>query len=388
MDKSYIPMMDVWGVVLAPIYIIILTSVLIKINNSMKAGFSSRVIASLFLYYYLFFLVGTLNPLIPDFPDTRLFSLIISENYFPPDQSLGVRLFYYITYPFRIISLFKIELFILFQLFIFIISLMVLWKSWQIVLEKNNYSKSLGVHVFLTLTAVYPAFLLYMPIPLREFFILFGFSVMVYGLIDKYYNNNGLMYIVLGSILLLFGRPQLIVIVIIFFALFQKTKWIKYTLVVGSIFVIPVLFTTILSFKFTPDFFEYIRNGSFNKYYPMSYGEVEWNTYVDILKDMPSLLMQFLLSPLPLLHDMNPIHYLAVFMDAIFLIIVYIAVIYAGIRVSKVYVFIFILAASIFSIWEFHITGAARHRMPLVMIMLPVASYGLLKMYQDIKAKI
>jgi len=52
---------------------------------------------------------------------------------------------------------------------------------------------------------------------------------------------------------------------------------------------------------------------------------------------------------------------------------------------SIIYLFIFTSSAILFSIWEFHIGGAVRHRMPLVAIILPVASYGFLKLYQDIK---
>ena len=389
MNKSYFYALDETGIFLSLLYMIVLIGALIYIAKLLKVGFSKKAITSLFIYYYLFFIFSTLMPFIPDLPDTELFSRMITDNFFPWYQSLGVRLFYGITYPIRVLSLFKLELFILFQISIFMIALMILWKSWQIVLEKNAQDENLGVNVFLFLAGVYPAFLLYIPIPLREFFILLGFSILVYGLIDRYYNNKGLLYIVLGSIFLLFGRPQLIVIVIIFLALFQKSKWIKYSLVLSSIFMIPLLFTTLMpSFQFNPEFFAYLRNHSLPKFGALAYGEVEWHTYGDILVDLPTLFLQFLFSPMPVLHDRNPITFFAIFVDSMFSILIYLGVIYAGIKVSKVYIFIFLISAILFSIWEFHIAGAARHRMPLVAILLPVASYGILKFFQDIKAKI
>lgn len=388
MNKSYFYALDIVGMSLSIVYLVILIGALIYISKLLKVDFSKKSITIFFIYYYLFFIFSTFMPFVPDLPDTALFSKMITENFFPWYQSLGVRLFYAITYPIRVLSLFRLELFILFQIFIFMISLMILWKSWQIVLEKNNQGKGLGTNLFLVLAGIYPAFLLYIPIPLREFFILLGFSVMIYGLIDKYYNNKGLFYIILGSLLLLFGRPQLIVIVIIFMALFQKNKWFKYSLVIASLFLIPILFSTLMSFQFNPEFFAYLRNHSIPRHGILAYGEVIWHTYQDILVDLPGLFAQFLLSPLPILHDRNPIRFFAIFVDAIFSLFIYVSVIYAGIRVSKVYLFVFLVSAILFSIWEFHIAGAARHRMPLVAILLPAASYGMLKIFQDLKAKI
>jgi hypothetical protein len=265
---------------------------------------------------------------------------------------------------------------------------MFLWKSWQIILENNNKDKNIGVDIFLFLSAIYPSFLLYIPIPLREFFVLFGFSIMIYGLIDRYYNNSGLIAIIIGSIFLIFGRPQLIVIVIIFFAIFQKNRWIKYSLIGGGLIFMPLIFTKLTSYTFTPEFFAYIRNSSNERYGDLTYGVVEWFRYRDIIVDIPSLFFQFILSPFPIMHDRNPLSFLAIFVDAIYSILIYLFVIYAGIKVSKIYLFIFISSAILFSIWEFHIGGAVRHRMPLVAILLPVASYGILKLYQDIKAKL
>jgi len=388
MFKSYSPMLDSVGFLLSPIYIFISIAILIYISRAIKVGFSSKSITILFIYYYLFFIFSSFSPLVPNLPDTSLFANIISENYFPPTQSLGVKLFYYVTYPIRVLSLFKLELFMVFQIFIFILSLMFLWKSWQIVLENNNKNRYMGVDIFLFLSAIYPSFLLYIPIPLREFFVLFGFSIMIYGLIERYYNNSGLIFILIGSIFLIFGRPQLIIIVGIFFALFQQNRYIKYSLITFGLIFMPIVFTKLTNYTFSPEFFAHIRNSSNERYGELTYGIVEWVKYIDIVADIPALFFQFTLSPLPIMHNINPVNLLAIFIDAIYSFLIYLFVIYAGVKVSKIYIFIFISSAILFSIWEFHIGGAVRHRMPLVAILLPVASYGALKLYQDIKAKL
>ncbi len=388
MDKSYFPMLDITGFFLAPFYIMFFIGVLSYISKSIKAGFSIKAITILFIYYYLFFIFTSFSSLVPNLPDTVLFADIITNNYFPPNQSLGVKLFYYATYPLRILSLFKLELFIVFEIFIFILSLIFLWKSWHIVLEKNGQDKNMGLNIFLILSAVYPSFLLYIPIPLREFFILFGFSIMIYGLIDRYYNNRGLIFILLGSLLLIFGRPQLIVIVIIFFALFQKNRLIKYSMILGVLIFMPFIFTKLTNYTFSPEFFAYIRNSANLRYGELTYGVVEWHTYFDIIKDIPFLFLQFILSPFPIMHYKNPLTLFAIFIDSIYSIFIYLAVFYAGLKVSKIYLFIFLSSAMLFSIWEFHLGGAVRHRMPLVAILLPVASYGITKLYFVIKDRI
>ena len=378
-------MLDPLGFLLLLLYMVILIGALIYISRRLKVGFSAKAISMFFIYYTLFFIVSTLLPFVPDLPDTELFALIITENYFPPHQSLGVRLFYGITYPLRFLSFFTLELFILLQIFIFMLSLMILWKSWQIVLKYNHQDIALGANLFLFLSAIYPSFLLYIPIPLREFFILFGFSVMIYGLVERYYLGSGLFYIFLGSLLLIFGRPQLIVIVIIFLALFQKNRWIKYGLVAGSILFLPIIFSKLTSYQFTPEFFAYLRNVSNERYGELAYGMVEWSSYWELIRDLPLLFLQFILSPFPFLHDKNPLSLLAIFIDALFVIAIYLSVLYAGLKVSKIYLFIFLTSSILFAIWEFHLGAAVRHRMPLIAILLPVASYGMIKLYQDIQ---
>jgi len=287
-----------------------------------------------------------------------------------------------------------VEIFILFQIFIFILSLMILWKSWEIVMRKNNLNSDNSSTIFLILAALYPAFLLFVPVPLREFWVLFGFSIMVYGLVRHYYQDQalldaGLGFTVIGSLMLLTARPQLVVIVIIFLALFQKNRWLKYGLILASFFLIPYLYSTLNDFEFNPAFFRNVRNQAYEHFgaSQMTYGYVVWNTYFDILKDLPKLFLQFILSPLPILHSVNPLKLLTISVDMVFSAVIYFFALYAGLKLSKIYLFIFVVSAALFSIWEFHIGGAVRYRMPLLMILLPAASYGMVRFYHELRGK-
>ena len=271
---------------------------------------------------------------------------------------------------------------------------MIVWKSWEIVMRNNSLNPDSSATVFLVLAALYPSFLLFVPVPLREFWVLFGFSVMVYGLVRHYYEDRalfdvGLGYTIVGSLILLTARPQLIVIVIIFLALFQKNRWLKYGLILASFFLIPYLYSTLNTFEFNPAFFRNVRNQAYEHFgsTQMTYGFVVWDTYFDILKDMPKLFLQFILAPFPVLHDVNPLKLLAISIDMIYSVIIYFFALYAGLKLSKIYLFIFIVSAALFSIWEFHIGGAVRHRMPLLMILLPAASYGMVRFYHELRGK-
>jgi hypothetical protein len=305
---------------------------------------------------------------------------MISEDYFPTSQSLGVRLFYFITYPLRILSCFTVEIFIMFQIAIFIVSLLFFWKAFEVVLRYYGKTKDLNksFKIYLLLSLFYPSYLLFIPITLREFLILFGFSILVYGLVKFYYFRKGFLLLLMGSLILIFARPQLIVISIIFFVIFQNNKYIKYLLLPFLILIIPFAFTSLTGYTFSPEFFAYLRNSANDNYADsgMVYGLVDWHSYIDILIDLPLLFLQFVLSPLPILHSINPFSLFAIFVDSVFCLIIYFLVFKVDLKLSKVFLIIFILSSAIFSIWEFYIGGAVRHRMPLVATLLPVASYG------------
>jgi len=395
MNKTYGYALTPDGFLLSLLFLVFLSGALVALGKRMQLPFSAKALFGLYLYYYLFFIFAATIPTVPDFPDTWLFADIITENYFPDEQALGVKLFYFGTYPLRVLSFFKLEPFILLQIFLFIFSLMILWKSWEIVMQENRLEDHGISTIFLVLSLLYPSFLLFIPVPLREFWIIFGFSIMVYGIVRKYYRDTalfdiGLVYMIIGSLILLTARPQLIVIVIIFLALFQKNRWVRYSFILASFFLIPYLFTTLTSFEFTPEFFRNLRNDLYLHFgdNQMTYGYVEWNSYFDILKDLPMLFLQFIFSPLPILHHSNPLRMLAAFIDMLYIGGIYFFALYAGLKVSKIYLFIFFVSAILFSIWEFHLGGAIRHRMPLVMILLPAASYGIVRFYHELKGKV
>ena len=106
----------------------------------------------------------------------------------------------------------------------------------------------------------------------------------------------------------------------------------------------------------------------------MTYGTVNWTTYFDIVKDLPLLVLQFILSPLPILHNQNPLALKLLLIDVIFVALVLFSASRVKLRFSNIYWANIYSSCRDFSIWEFYIGGAVRHRLPLIIMMLPVAT--------------
>lgn len=385
--KSYYEYINPLGFVFAIFFVLILLFPISWLRRKFKIQTKFYVFVFLLLFYTLFFLFTTYSSIVPNFPDTGLFAKIITENHFPP-YSIGAQLFYYISFPIRVISLFSVPSFILSQIFIFIITLMFLWNSFELTLKNNNIDAKTGENIFFVLSFFYPSFLLFIPIPLREFLLLFGFSMFFNGLIRNYYSyDKKHLLLIIGSFLILFTRPQFIVIIIILFSVLQKNRKRRYILLGISFFLVPLIFTLVTNYTFSPSFFSYLRNSA-NEQYAESgfvYGIVEWKSYLDIIRDIPLLFLQFIFSPIPILHNIKATSMFAIFTDVVYCSLIYIFTLYAGFKVNKIYLLVFFVVGGIFSIWEFYIGGAVRHRIPIVAMLMPVAAFGISKFINRIK---
>jgi hypothetical protein len=138
----------------------------------------------------------------------------------------------------------------------------------------------------------------------------------------------------------------------------------------------------------TPEFLEYLRKYFAKKYYYSSlvYGSnLQWNSYLDIIKNEIRLILQFILSPLPILHNSNPLRFLSAFIDSLYCLHILLFSLLVNKRILQTYLISFTIGTLFFSIWEFHIGGAVRHRMPLISLLLPPASLGILLFLRRLK---
>lgn len=353
----------------------------------------SNKLVLFFLFFWFFrILISYLAPFLsffPDFNDTYLFSNIIVNNQFPEEQSLGVGLFYYLTYPMRFFLLFDITNFVLFQNFVYFISMLILWRSYLIYLENNylNISSSTihsSLFIYIFLFSTYPASVMYISVPLREFLLVFNIAIFIYGMILCKYKSDWSI-LVFAFILIFFVRPQLFIVFVFSFSfIYFENRILKFLLLFVSPFILLNIFS-IIFYDISPELLSKIRTSWGDSHSDNVYGLFEWSNWFDVLTSFPLLLLQYILSPLPILHDRNPFSMLAAFIDVIFIIIVALLCVFSCVfSKSKKYMlknalrnpfFIFLMSITFMSaLWEAYIGGAVRHRVSSIIIFIPFAA--------------
>ena len=372
--KPYSEYFDWFGVLLFGIYGIFFIVIIWLFSGVILKNRKDQLTSCLaFIFLGLFIWVAAFTSLTPYYPDTSLFAEIV-ENGVHDSKSKGVILYYLIGLPFMFLSAFQLEVYLLFQQFIFILAMIFLWKSWLIHCIHQRIKSGL-YEIFVILAVLYPSTLLFITIPLREFFQIFGFSVFLYGL-ALYINKGQITWMIFGAIITIFVRPQMIVFYPFLILVAKQKNILKLLMYSVLIFPLTLLLFQLVGFKFRVSWFAYLRNAGVENFGSsgMTYGAVEWETYSDILLDLPQLAIQFLLSPLPILHSVNPFSMFTLVLDLIFVIFVLFGVLSIKLRASFMYIKMFVFSIILFSMWEFYIGGAVRHRFPLILMVLPLAA--------------
>ena len=133
---------------------------------------------------------------------------------------------------------------------------------------------------------------------------------------------------------------------------------------------------SLTSYKISPEQLSSVRNYRVAKY-SGSYGMVEWSSYADIVKSSPRLIGQFLFSPLPILHDKNALDMKLIFLDALFMLVIWFLILINAkkwVFNYRVWFLLMLIYLVLFGIYEFNIGGAVRHRLPLSLMAILMAS--------------
>jgi hypothetical protein len=372
--KPYSEYFDWFGTLLFGIYGLFFIVLIWIFSGVMLKNRQDQLTSCLaFIFLGLFIWVAAFTSLTPYYPDTNLFAEIV-ENGVHDSQSKGVILYYLIGLPFMFLSAYQLEVYLLFQQFIFILAMIFLWKSWLIHCIHQKIKSGL-YEIFIILAVLYPSTLLFITIPLREFFQIFGFSIFLYGL-ALYINKGQISWMIIGAVITIFVRPQMIIFYPFLILVAKQKNVLKLLMYSVIIFPLTLLLFQLVGFKFRVSWFAYLRNAGVENFGSsgMTYGAVEWKTYLDILLDLPQLALQFLLSPLPILHSVNPFSMFTLVLDLVFVIFVLFGVLSIKLRVSLMYIKMFVFSITLFSMWEFYIGGAVRHRFPLILMVLPLAT--------------
>ncbi|MDR7018917.1 hypothetical protein [Aeromonas salmonicida] len=380
--NEYYNGVTIWGYLPT---LIILTVVYILLAYNLLGSNKSVVYAAILSWFFRV-LIGFLAPLLSFFPsvtDADLFSKIISENFYPDYQSTGVKIFFYITYIIRILSLWDIQIFVLYQVFLYALSFLIIFYSFELwINHKGESVNSKTKIIYIFISTIYPASIMYISVPLREFLIIFAISIFTLGSVKWLIHKKDVGVLLLGAIIVLAVRPQLLPALLLSLFLIRFKLNFYNVLIIAIMPILLIYIFSVIFFDISPEKLSAIRASWSEMHAIEVYGVFDWHSWIDVVMDYPLLLLQYLLSPIPILHQKDVFNMIAASLDVIFLVPVYYCVILLLIMrnrvlISSPFMIISLVTILLSSLWEAYIGGAVRHRMISMLLLFPLVSFHL-----------
>lgn len=349
--------------------------------------------------YYGFFLINHLFPFKSIPPDSIYYANIIVDFWNNYDVwTIGVKLYSMINFiPFQF-SLKYPVVFILFNIFFFYCGLILIGKSFMRLMWFYGVpvSKNFMAHLLLY-AAFYPSAIIIIPTLLREGSMIFFFGLCTFILTDMYtarerINTIKICLFLLALSLLTLIRPiggvSYMVAIFLFYLMHSFKKGTIKQLVLSLISL--GLFVVLLNFivdSFYNMSFSYAWLGKFRASHEALFGQeaygthLDWTSFMASIKSSFLLFIQYLFSPFPIIIPAEiAMEKTIPMIDAIFISISLVPVIfYVKIRPIKMMVLFCFVLIFIPALFETHITGAYRHRMNAIVMLLPVFAYSMNK---------
>ncbi|WBL44329.1 hypothetical protein PBT90_06475 [Algoriphagus halophytocola] len=386
--KVYYQNIEFWDLLSLPLYFILLYLILVSIAKAVlleDRKFINVYFLALLLFYLFIGLVDFKVRLIPYFPDTNLFTKILETGVTPSNQSIGVKIGYkFLAIPIYWLSLKSIFNYFLFNVFFFQIGIIFLAGAFNRTYEIKD---QLVQRFYLILALLMPSVIVYSFTPLRESYFVLALGLFFYGLTGK---NRVNIFLILGVILAGILRIQLLLYFFIVYVLLliSKLSLSRKTLITIVIVSVPILFlglnflsTAILNIPISPKSLALFRNIQRMNYFEsgVSYPEVFWENWFDLIVDFPGLFLQFLLAPFPVIIFIPFWTKLAYFADGIYLLVI-LTICLGSVKYIKghgLWLMYILLYVGMSSFFEFHLLGAVRHRLPATLLILGLAAKGL-----------
>lgn len=373
----------IWGyiptlIILTVVYVLLAYNILGGNRNVMYVAISG---------WFFRVLIGFLAPLLSFFPsvtDANLFSKIISENFYPDYQSTGVKVFFYMTYIVRLLSLWDIQIFVLYQVFLYALSLLIILYAFELWINSKGELVNSNTKIFyIFLSAIYPASIMYISVPLREFLIVFAISIFTLGSVKWLISKKDVGVLLLGTVIVLAVRPQLLPALLLSLFLIRFSFNIYNVLIITIMPALLIYIFSVVFFDISPERLSAIRATWSEMHAIEVYGIFNWHSWIDVVMDYPLLLLQYLLSPIPILHQKDVFSMVAALFDIVFLVPVYLCVMCLTIKRNKIligspFMVISLVTILLSALWEAYIGGAVRHRMISMLLLLPLVSFHLM----------
>ena len=392
---------DFFSILLSILYLVLVLGLLITLlsyDNKVKknAVFSLCWAVS---FYYFIFLVNHFFSFKSIPPDTIYYASIINDYWNNYDTwTISVKLYAIINFvPFQLSMGYPV-VFVIFNIFFFYSGIIFIGKSFIKITKyydvpiSNNFMMQLFFYA-----SFYPVGIFVIPTLLREGSMVFFFGLSTFLLVETFTAGNDKKWIIRGLLLASISLLTLIrpiggvsfltgLFVIYMLKIFKSKsmKKIFYSLFSFIIFVFLINFIVDyfynLSFSFA--WIEKFRASHFELFGKESYGtDLNWNGLFNSLKSTLLLFLQYLFSPFPIIISKEiALQKLIPLFDAMYILVSFIPLIFITktkpLKIILLFAFILLIIPSIF---ETHISGAFRHRMNAIVLLMPVFVYSINK---------
>lgn len=383
--KEYFYQIMASDILLAVAFAIILLLFLLLYASflNIKHVFSLFLLGFGFSCYAILFLFDIHLNIIPFNPDINIYTKIFNNpSYYYLNESMmalkSFALFCILIKPFLFNSILNYTLLHIFIFFIACVHFVAIFSHFY----SRNSNPNFQSFYFLVI-AFLPSGLLFITQPIRDAWLVFGFSLFIYGLF--YLSNVFIKYFVIlsGFLVSFWVRPQIFIFEFIYLLSFHFFRF-KHKIILGLLFVMLIfsaspIITSLTHVKLNPSYLAYFRQENIVKHGDNLnvYGSYSWSSSTDLVSDGPLLFFQFLLAPLPIVWTGNFTNMILASLDA-FIIVFLLLVILFHFKQVLMHYFLWlaciIMFFAIFGLVEFHITAALRHRLPGTIMLITLAA--------------
>ncbi len=349
--------------------------------------------------YYAFFILNHMFPFKSIPPDSVYYANIIKDFWNNYDLwSEGVKLYSIINYiPFQL-SLKYPVVFVLINIFFFYCGIIFIGKSFMKLMRFYDIpvSNNFMAHLLLY-TSFYPAAIIIIPTLLREGSMILFFGLSTYILTDLYtqaQGRKGIKMIILFTaiILLTLIRPiggvsyMLAIFLFYLWNIWKKgaLKSILISIFSLTIFILLINFIvdSFYNMRFSFSWIAKFRASHEALFGSESYGtNLDWSGIINSIKSSFLLLLQYIFSPFPIIISPEiALQKIIPLIDAGFIMIsLTLVLFYVRIKPLKMIILFSFILLVVPALFETHISGAYRHRMNAVVLLLPVFAFAMNK---------
>ena len=390
LDKVFT--LDALGLLLMGVYscfLFALFFVLLKREKLNSLVVCILVMAS-FLWPLFFFIVNEVVNFKSTPPDSIVYaSLIRDYNTYFNFYSFGVKGYSILNFLQYKLCFKRPHVFVVFNIFYYQVAVLFIYKAFKTFLEYHNKMVNLRKFyaILIVLSSCYPITVIINTSILREsmalmFLAIFSYLLLKYAVSPK--SRILMVFLILALVFVTRPLTGICSAIVLFLVYCYRNKlytlrnflWLA-VIIVLVYFSIKAVISNLYHLDFNMDWLISYRNWSNEKFGSEGYSTLNWSGTFDYVINVFLLVLQYLLSPLPILVSpsvtMNKLIPLVDSFYIIFVLIVPILLFYK--KYMKGWLLLFLIFLIIPALFETNISGAYRHRISAVFFLIPLVSY-------------